>query len=156
MGALAPWQTQPTPNAADLYTFLTTVAGVPTTALPSDSPYITWALSYAEEMTLLVLRAVGQDYYCFAVYCLATSFLLNWCPDTPPGTFFADARKSMNLTSFTPGVVNSAADQGTSDSLLSPEFLQGLTLGQLQALKDPFGRAWLAAQQDLGAIWGIS
>jgi hypothetical protein len=156
MGALAPWQTQKTPNAADLYTFLTTVAGVPTDALPSDSPYIPWALSYAEELTLLVLRAVGQDFYCFAVYCLATSFLLNWCPDTPPSTFFADARADMKLTSFTPGVVNSAADQGTSDGLLSPEFLSGITLANLQQLRDPYGRQWLAMNQELGPIWGIS
>jgi hypothetical protein len=156
MGALAPWQTQKCPNATDLYTILTTVAGVPTADLPADSPYVTWALSYAEELTLLVLRAVGQDFYCFAVYCLATSFLLNWCPDTPPSTFFADARDKMNLAGFTPGVVNSAADQGTSDGLLSPEFLSGLTMQNLQALKDPFGRAWLAASQELGNIWGIS
>lgn len=156
MGVLAPWQTQSAPNATDLYTFLTTVAGVPTGALPSGSPYVTWALSYAEEQTLRVLCLIGRDYYCFAVYCLATSFLLNWCPDTPPSTFFADARADMKLTSFTPGVVNSAADQGTSDSLLSPDFLKGLTLGQLQALKDPYGRQWLSMQQDLGNIWGLS
>lgn len=156
MGVLAPWQTQSAPNATDLYTFLTTVAGVPTGALPSGSPYVTWALSYAEEQTLRVLCLIGRDYYCFAVYCLATSFLLNWCPDTPPSTFFADARADMKLTSFTPGVVNSAADQGTSDSLLSPDFLKGLTLGQLQALRDPYGRQWLAMMQDNGPIWGIS
>lgn len=156
MGALAPWQTQKCPNATDLYTFLTTVAGVPTAALPSDSPYIAWALSYAEEMTLLVLRAVGQDFYCFAVYCLATSFLLNWCPDQPRQTYFADLRKSWNITGFVGGVVNSSADQGTSESLLSPEFLNTLTPGQLQMLKDPFGRQFLSMCAELGPIWGIS
>jgi hypothetical protein len=156
MGALAPWQTQKYPNAADLYTFLTTVALVPPADLPANSPYVTWALSYAEELTLLVLRAVGQDFYCFAVYCLATSFLLNWCPDQPGQTFFTQTRADMKLTSFTPGVVNSAADQGTSDGLLSPEFLSGLTMANLQQLKDPFGRAWLAANQETGFLWGIS
>lgn len=155
-GGLAPFQTQKTPNVTDLYTFLTTVAGVPTTALPADSPYLAWALSYAEEMTLLALRLVGQDFYCFAVYCLATSFLLNWCPDQPGQTFFTKARADMKLTSFTPGVVNSAADQGTSDGLLSPEFMQGLTMQNLQALSDPFGRQWLAMSMENGPIWGIS
>lgn len=156
MGVLAPWQTQTTPNATDLYTFLSTVVGVPATALPSSSPYLTWALSYAEEKTLMVLYLIGQDYYCFAVYCLATSFLLNWCPDQPGQVYFATARKDMNLTGFIGGTVQSSADQSTSESLLAPEFLSGLTLGQLQALKDPYGRQWLSMQQDLGNIWGIS
>jgi len=156
MGVLAPWQTQTTPNVTDLYTFLTTVAGVPTAALPSNSAYLPWALSYAEEKTLLVLYAIGQDYYCFAVYCLATSFLLNWCPDQTGQTFFADARKNMGLNGFVGGTVQSSADQSSSESLLSPEFLKGLTMDQLQALKDPYGRTWLAAQQGLGNIWGIS
>lgn len=155
-GGLAPWQTQKAPNTTDFYTFLTTVAGIPAGALPSTSGYIAWALSYAEEMTLTVLRCVGQDYYCFAVYCLGTSFLLNWCPDQPGQTYFAETRKDMNLTGFTPGVVNAAADQGTSDSLLAPAFLQGLTLQNLQALKDPFGRQWLQMSQESGTLWGLS
>lgn len=156
MGALAPWQTQTTPNATDLYSFLTGVVGVPNVALPSNSPYVAWALSYAEEKTLYVLNLIGQDYYCFAVYNLATSFLLNWCPDQTGQTYFAAARKDMGLTGFVGGTVQSTADQSTSESLLPPEFLKGLTMGQLQALKDPYGRAWLATQQDMGNIWGIS
>jgi hypothetical protein len=156
MGALAPWQTQRAPNVADLTTFLQTIAGIPTSALPAGSPYIPWALSYAEEKTLLVLYAIGQDYYCFAVYLLATSFLINWCPDVPGGTFFQTLRAQWNLTGFVGGTIQSSADQATSESLLAPEFLSGLTLGQLQALKDPYGRQWLSMQQDLGAVWGIS
>lgn len=156
MGVLAPWQTQTTPNVTDLYTFLTTVAGVPTAALPSNSAYLPWALSYAEEKTLLVLYAIGQDYYCFAVYCLATSFLLNWCPDQANQTFFADARKNMGLNGFVGGTVQSSADQSTSESLLSPEFLKGIQLSDLQQLKDPYGRQFLSMQQSLGNIWGLS
>lgn len=161
MGVLAPWQTQTTPNTTDLYTFLTTVVGIPAAVLPSNSAYIPWALSYAEEKTLLVLYAIGQDYYCFAVYCLAASFLINWCPDnpilpSPNNTYFATLRKSWNLTGFVGGTIQSSADESTSESLLAPEFLKGLTLDQLQALKDPFGRQWLSMQQPLGAIWGIS
>jgi hypothetical protein len=156
MGALAPWQTQTKPNVADLATFLQTIAGIPITALPADSPYIPWALSYAEEKTLLVLYLIGQDYYCFAVYLLATSFLINWCPDQSGQTYFQCLRKQWNLTGFVGGTVQATADQGTSESLLAPEFLSGLTLGQLQALKDPFGRQWLGMMQDNGPIWGIS
>lgn len=155
-GGLAPWQTQVQPNTTDLYAFLTTVAGVPSAALPSTSPYLAWSLSYAEEMTLLVLNLVGQDCYCFAVYCLATSFLINWCPDQPGGTYFQNLRAQWNLTGFVGGTVQASADQATSESLLAPEFLQGLTLTQLQALKDPYGRQWLSMCQELGPIWGIS
>jgi hypothetical protein len=156
MGALAPWQTQTTPNVTDLTTFLQTIAGIPTSALPANSAYIPWALSYAEEKTLLILYAIGQDYYCFAVYLLATSFLINWCPDVPGGTFFQNLRSQWNLTGFVGGTIQSSADQATSESLLAPDFLKGLTIDQLQALKDPFGRQWLGMQQSLGFVWGIS
>lgn len=156
MGALAPWQTQKVPNITDFYTFLTTVVGIPEAALPSNSGYISWALSYAEEMTLLVLNAVGQDYYCFAVYCLGTSFLINWCPDQPDMTYFADLRQQWNITGFVGGTVASSADVATSESLNVPEFLNGLTMTNLGQLNDPYGRAWMAANQELGAIWGIS
>lgn len=156
MGALAPWQTQITPNVTDLSTFLQTIVGIPTSALPANSPYIQWALSYSEEMTLLVLNVIGQDYYCFAVYLLAASFLLNWCPDQSGQTYFQALRQQWNLTGFVGGTVQATADQGTSESLLAPDFLKGLTLGQLQALKDPYGRQWLSMQQQFGTLWGIS
>lgn len=155
-GGLAPWQTQAAPNVTDLTTFLQTIAGIPTSALPANSPYIPWALSYAEEMTLLVLNAVGQDFYCFAVYCLATSFLINWCPDQMGGTYFQTLRQKWDIAGFVGGTIQSSADQATSESLLAPEFLQGLTLQNLQTLKDPFGRQWLSMSQEFGPIWGIS
>lgn len=156
MGALAPWQTQTAPNATDLATFLETIAGIPISALPANSPYIPWALSYAEEKTLLVLRTVGQDYYCFAAYLLATSFLINWCPDQAGQTFFADLRSTWELTGFVGGTIQSSADESTSESLLAPDFLKGLTLANLGQLKDPYGRQWLSMQQDLGNVWGLS
>jgi hypothetical protein len=152
----APFQTSNQPNVADLTTFLRDVVKVPVDALPDGSQYIAWALSYAQELTVHALRRVGSDYYVFAVYSLATSFLLNWCPDQPDQTFFADQQRQLGLTTFVGGVVQSTADQATSDSLLSPEFLSGLTIQQLQALKDPYGRQWLAMQQDMGNVWGIS
>jgi hypothetical protein len=155
-GGLAPWQTQPSPNVTDLTTFIQTIAGIPTSALPVGSAYIPWALSYAEEKTLLVLNAVGQDYYCFAVYLLATSFLINWCPDQPGQVYFQGLRKQWDITGFVGGTIQAPADESTSESLLAPDFLKGLTLGQLQALRDPYGRQWLAMQQDLGPIWGLS
>jgi len=156
MGVLAPWQTQTKPNVTDLTTFLRTVVGIPTAALPDNSGYIPWALSYAEEKTLMVLYAVGQDYYCFAVYLLATSFLINWCPDQAGQTYFADLRKAWNINGFVGGVIQSTADVTTSESMDMPDFIKGLTIGQLQSLKDPYGRQWLSMNADNGPVWGIS
>jgi hypothetical protein len=153
---LAPFQTSPQPNVTDFYTFLLNVAGIPAAALPSDSPYLTWALSYSQEMTLGVLKVIGSDFYCFAVYLLGTSFLINWCPDQTGQDYFQALRKDLNISGFVGGVVQSTADQATSESMMMPDFLKGLTIGQLQMLKDPFARQWLAMQSELGPIWGIS
>lgn len=152
----APFQTSDQPNVTDLTEFLRTVAGIPVQALPDDSQFITWALSYATELTLKALRQVGSDYYVFAVYLLATSFLVNWCPDQPGQTFFAGVQKQFGLNSFVAGTIQSSADQATSESLMSPQFLSSLTLQQLQALKDPYGRQWLSMQQSMGNVWGLS
>lgn len=153
---LAPFQTSPRPNVTDFVTFLQTVAGIPVAALPASSPYIPWALNYSKELTLVGLNAVGTDFYCFAVYLLGTSFLINWCPDQPGQTYFQKIRKQWNINGFVGGTIQSTADQSTSESLLAPDFLKGLTIGQLQALKDPFGRQWLAMQADAGNLWGLS
>lgn len=152
----APFQTSDEPNVADLTTFLRTVVGIPAEALPDGSPFIIWSLSHSERLTLRALELVGKDFYVFAVHLLATSFLINWCPDQPGQTFFADWQKTMGLNSFVAGVVQSSADEATSESLFTPQFLSGLTLQQLQALKDPYGRQWLSMQQAMGNIWGIS
>lgn len=152
----APFQTSDQPNVTDLTEFLRTIAGIPSSALPDGSPYIGWALSYAKELTLKALQKVGSDYYVFAVYLLATSFLVNWCPDQDGQTFFADLQKKYSLNSMVGGIVQSSSDEGTSQSLLTPEFLSGLTLQQLQALRDPYGRQWLAMQQSMANTWGLS
>jgi hypothetical protein len=72
-------------------------------------------------------------------------------------TFWANARSNYKMTSFTPGVVTSSSDVSTSVGLLNPQFLQNLTLGDLQLLKTPYGQAYLALAQKYGPnIWGIS
>jgi len=155
----APFQTSATPNIADLLVFLRGTVGIPDTALPDNSPYLSWALSYAQQYTLDAARMIGGDFYCFAVYLLAASFLLNWAPDNPNSTtpqYFANIRQQLGLTGFKAGVVTSAGDSGTSASVLTPQWLSALTLQQLQALQDPYGRQWLAMMQDFSPVWGIS
>jgi hypothetical protein len=94
--------------------------------------------------------------YMLAVYNLGASNLLNWFPDTPPSTFFADARKGYGINSFVAGVVTASSDEGTSNSLTTPEWASNLTIANLQQLKDPFGRQYLAFAADYGSLWGIS
>ena len=80
---------------------------------------------------------------------------------TSPGvfgtTFFANARTSFNILSFTAGPVSSSFDQGTGQSLVVPEWLTNATLSTLGLLKTPWGRAYLEYEQAYGpTVVGVS
>lgn len=70
--------------------------------------------------------------------------------------YFSSARVKFNLTGFVAGVISSSSDVSTSESILNPDFMTGLTMGNLQNLKTPYGRAYLAIAQDYGTLWGVS
>ena len=61
-----------------------------------------------------------------------------------PGTFgygfFAQARQQFNMLSLTAGVVSGATDQGTSDTLVVPDFFKNITMDDLNLLLTPWGR----------------
>ncbi|HXS13682.1 MAG TPA: hypothetical protein VN734_13320 [Acidobacteriaceae bacterium] len=95
--------------------------------------------------------------YSFAVYNLATDRLVNWAPDVLGQTYFQDLRTDMRLDRPTLGVVSSAADQGSSGSILNPEFLRNLTASDLQTLRTPWGRTYIGIAQDFGpSLFGVS
>jgi hypothetical protein len=144
------------PTLAGFLTFIRNAAGIPTSALPDDDIQITYAFNVAIELTLLELQQVSTTIYMLAVYNLGVSNLINWANDQAGQTYFADLRKSLDITAFVGGVVSSTADVSTSETLLSPDFLKGLTMANLQQLKDPYGRQWMAFMQEYGTIWGIS
>ena len=157
------------PTVAGFQTFITNVMQIPVLALPLNSPIITYAFNTALMVVNQSLQAAGcpsgsqWSIYTLAVYNLSGSNLVNWAPDQPGYTYFADLRKSYGITNsagisnFAPGVVASTSDNGTSTSLLNPEFLKGLTLANLQQIKDPWGRQYLMFAQDYGpGPWGIS
>lgn len=154
-GALAPPPTQ-----AGFTTFVFQIMGVPTTALPSDSPVLTYAYQASLNLVWLRINAVSPFSYMAAVYNLAGHFLVKWAPDgtgsDPNSTVFATMRKNLGLLSFTAGVVTAAADVSTSDSLTVPDFFKNLTLADLDLLKTPWGRDYLSIVQDMGTLWGIS
>jgi len=111
--------------------------------------------------------APGRGYYQVSAVADPTHFSYGVSPNPGtanllPGaqvamTYFTQARLSFKLASFFPGVVGSAGDQGTSVGMDNPEFMKGLTLMDLQLLKTPWGRAYLAIAQKSGpTVWGLN
>jgi hypothetical protein len=160
------------PTLAGFLSFIRNGMGITTTVLPDNSVWITYAFNVAMALVNQALSAVvvdpvtGDTIYSLAVYNLAASNLLNYAQDLtgaanvagsdPPAPFFQYTRSKWNISSFVSGVVQSTSDEGTSMSLVVPEQLQQLTLANLQQLKDPFGRQYLAFAQDYGTLWGLS
>lgn len=176
------WQTG-IPTIADFLTFLSGTVGIPASALPASSPFPQYALDNAVAIVNPALSNacaggwpagyvsgsnLGSLIYIEAVYNLATSNLLNYCPDVvpsvvyPPGDaaglgFFAYTRNKWDMTSFIGGVINSTSDEGTSESMTVPDYFQLFTVADLQTLKDPYGRRYMGLAQKYGSnLWGLS
>lgn len=75
---------------------------------------------------------------------------------TASETYFATLRRQFGIGAFRAGVISASNDESTGESVLNPEFMKTLTLGNLQNLKTPWGRQYLAFAQDFGEIWGLS
>lgn len=173
----------PQPTLAGFQTFIVNVMGISTSILPADSPVIAMAFAVAlaivnralckvclpsQDAAGVQLNSGGYTIYALAVYNLAGSNLLAYAQDasnapTVPGSgdpglpFFAYARKQYNINGFVSGVVESTNDQGTGSSFVVQEAAKNFTLANLQQLKDPYGRQYLALAQSYGpSTWGIS
>lgn len=156
----------PQPTFSGFTAWLPGAVGVPANAIPAGSPYPQWAYDVAIATVNHQLMRVPGPQYMLAVYNLAADQLINWCPDVTPTVpypdassqvgFFAWAREKFDVTAFAAGVVQSAADESTSETLATPDALKNLTLGQLQNLKTPWGRQYLAFAQTVGTMWGLS
>lgn len=174
------WQTG-VPTLADFLTYLSGTVGIPATALPASSPYPQYALDNAVALVNPALQNTQGNYpggyvaggnlgsliYIEAVYSLATSNLLNFCPDVVPTVvyptgdaaglgFFAYTRNKWDMTSFLPGVVAASSDEGTSQTLDVPDYFKLFTVADLQTLKDPWGRRYVGLAQRYGVnIWSL-
>ena len=73
-------------------------------------------------------------------------------------TDFANTLKDIyTLTVYNyAGVVTSASDVSTSETLAVGQGLQNLGLLDLQRIKDPYGRQAVAYMQTLGTLWGLT
>ena len=137
--------------------FVRGVMGVPETAIADDDPTLDCCFKSALE---LIPKQVGLErlpiIYTNTVYNAGGSLLLRYAMDVPPSTYFANIRKNLNLNTPIYGLVNSAADQGTSGSMAISDALSNLSLADLMMMQDPYGRAAIAALMELGPLWGLT
>jgi len=168
----------PGPTLAGFQAFLV-AAGINTTILPADSPVIPFALAVALNVVNPQLQGLGTycgpplagvpavSMYTLAVYNCATDNVFNYADDqpgadpvpgsNPPTPFFAWSRSQWNIFGFVSGVIQSAGDESTNQSMVVQEAAKYFTLANLQSLKTPYGRRFLAISQSYGPnAWGIS
>lgn len=137
--------------------FVRGVMGVPDIAISDDDPTLKCCYDAALE-----LMPKGMGLQCLpiihtnTVYNAGGSLLLRFAADTPPSTYFSDLRKSLKLNVATYGLMSSAADQGTSGSMVISDALSNLTLADLMMMQDPYGRAVIAVLMELGPVWGYT
>lgn len=166
------------PTIAGFIAFLRDVVGITIAILPDDSIYIPMALQVAQAIVNPALRAVyvpaqppGADnrttIYVLAVYNLGADNIFNFAqdlPDAPPvdGSdpalpFFKWSRKQWNIYGFVSGVIQASNDEGTGQSMVVQEAAKNFTLANLQQLKTPWGRQYLAYAQSYGpSTWGMT
>ena len=158
------------PTLAGFISFLRNVVGITTTVLPDASPVIPMAYQVALDLVNLALSCT--PIYALAVYNLGADRVLNFAQDLPnaaiiPGSvspanpnglaYFAFTRYKWNIFGFVSGVVQSTGDESTNVSMVVQEAAKNFTLGDMQNLKTPYGRQYLAFAQDYGpSVWGIN
>ncbi len=149
--------TQP-PNTTDYTTFLLYTVGIPQTLLPTfPLNWVQSTLAVAVSIVNESLQAADGSIYLLAVYNLATDRLINYATDLVGQTYFQDLRKQFGISTVVPGVVSSSSDQGTSSSYLNIESMRNFTLQDLQTMKTPYGRQYMAFAQMYGpSLWGIA
>lgn len=137
--------------------FIRNIMGISTAALPDNSGYITYSLTIGLSYVNPAIACVDSLLYQVALNNFAGDWLINYAPDQAGQTFFVTARQDYGINDFIAGVVSGSGDQGTSDTLLVPDAFKNFTLQNLQSLKTPYGREYLAIAQDYGPnIWGVA
>lgn len=155
------------PNLTDFLAFLRGAVGIEAAYLPDNSLSIVYAFQQAMATVSRDLAAISSypvspqspqpwTMYAIAAYNLAADRLINFAQDQPGRTWFFDARKDAGINIFRAGVVASSSGTGNSQSTLNPEFMKGLTLGDLQNLKTEYGRNYLNIAAQIGPLWGLT
>ena len=102
------------------------------------------------------INCVSPIYYTMAMYNFATDWLINNAPDLECQTYWEKLRAKWMVNSPISGVVESTADKSTSTSLRVPEVFNNLSPFDLQLMRTPYGRAYMAIASKFSDIWGLS
>lgn len=145
-----------TPTLEGYITFCRNVVGISEDAMPEEDTGFQDSLDYAGQWIPLDLSVYSPALFTAATYNWAASLLIQYQPDQEGQVFFTNARSAFNVSNFAAGVISSASNEATSQSMTVGKGLQNMTLTDLQRVKDPYGRAALAILQDLGTLWGLS
>lgn len=166
-----PTPTPEQPTQAGFQNYFYAATGIPTDVIPTDSVFIGYAYNVALTLVNKKLNTAGGPLYMLAVYDLATDNLINWAPpssdpvvyypnvttkDGQPIEYMTYLRQQYGISQFTPGVISAASDESTSTTYEVLKQYEGYTLGNLQNLKTPWGRAYLAKAADVGNLWNMS
>jgi len=145
-----------TPTLLGFIAFCRTVVGIPEAVMADDDAGFQVALDYSIEWIPLNLNVYSKSLYTAAVYNWGASNLIQYQQDPSGQVFFTNARNSFGVSNFMAGVISSASNEATSQSMTIGKGLQDLSLIDLQRVKDPYGRQALAILQQLGTLWGLS
>lgn len=148
---------------AGFVAFVQNVVGINSTILPTTSPTYSYAFLVAISIVNQTFSCAFPQIYDLMVYNLGASNILNYGQDLPGAAvyqngmpYFAFMRQQFGINAFVSGVLQSQADASTSSAVAVPEALKNLTLADLQYLKDPYGRQYLAFAQRYGTMWGMN
>lgn len=140
------------PELAGFILFIRNTMGIKSGDLPDDDPSISLAWSMSLDWVNRQIACISPTLYSQAVYNLAASFLVNFGPEN----VFGETRKNLGVNSFTSGVISASSDESTSQTRVVSDALKNLSIADLQQLKDPYGRWYLAIAQQYGDLWGLS
>jgi hypothetical protein len=159
----APCPTINAPNITDFQTFIVNVMGISNAILNPNDPVVCMAFTIAMNVVNQYLACTSPPIYTLAVYNLAGSNVINYAqdqsgaPDYQNGLpFFAYLRQKWNISGYISGTIQSSSDVSTSESMVVPEYTKDMNLYELQLIKDPFGRQYLALAQNWGPLWGMN
>lgn len=154
------WTDPTTPNLVDYTAWIYDVVGISPSYLPSDSPFLGWALGRARDIVLCVNAGIAAREYVLAVYNCATHVQLKITPDQVVNgvayEYFLGKRQEFQLLHPLVGLVASSSDESTSVTNAVPDALKQLSLVDLDFMKTPWGREYLMWAEDFGGIWGLS
>lgn len=150
--------------------WLTGNAGVPQSATvpytmtdPVDGCQFTFdpigdAFLLAEETVLPAIK-IQRHLYKIALFNLAMSFLIQFGSDNPntqPPNFWQGLRNKYGYGQSAVGVIQSASDNGTSASIVVPDYYKDASIMTLQNLQNPWGKTYELLAQQYKGVWSLN